>query len=70
MTLEQKSVAIVVLACAFLAALMLAGWVDQGRPIHPPVEEAVITSENIRCVVCHRVKSPGIVNQWKLSAHA
>lgn len=70
MSVEQKGVVIIVLACAFLAALTLVGWVDQGRRTEPPPPAAVITPENADCVACHRVKSPGIVDQWKLSAHA
>ncbi len=70
MNLNQKQTIIIVLAVFFLIVLSIVAWIEGGRArvIHAP--DAVITAENEDCVDCHLVKSPGIVGQWEISAHA
>lgn len=61
---------VIVLAVFFLITLSIVAWIEGGRAriIHAP--DAVVTSQNRDCVDCHTVKSPGIVEQWQISAHA
>ena len=70
MNLDQKQIVIIILAVFFMAMLTIVAWVEGGRALVVHAPKAVVTSENLACVDCHRVKSPGIVGQWEISHHA
>jgi len=69
-TLDQKQTIVTVLALFFLAELLIVAWVEGGRQRVVDAPDAVVTAENQDCVECHQVKSPGIVQQWRISEHA
>ena len=73
MTLKTKQVIIALLGGLFLLSLVFVQWMEVARKR----EEAGLKSAPVAvpasskaCVECHRLTSPGIVEQWRDSTHA
>ncbi|RLA86836.1 MAG: hypothetical protein DRG40_01935 [Deltaproteobacteria bacterium] len=72
MGLTLKKWLIILMSAAFLAALLIVGYIESGklRPEkRPPVR---ISKENRYCIDCHKRKgmAPKLIEQWEMSLHA
>jgi len=69
-SLNMKKVIVATLSVVFFIALLMVAWIEGGRKRVLEFPDINVTSENEGCMNCHQVDTPGVVRQWKESAHA
>ena len=73
MSLKAKRIVIAVLSGVFLASLVMVQWMEIVRKkeeagLIPP--HIVAPADSRKCVECHALETPGVVEHWKGSTHA
>ncbi|MCC7430258.1 hydroxylamine oxidoreductase [bacterium] len=70
MSLNAKRIVIALLSFAFLAALLLVGYIEGNKRILGKKAEIKVPVASENCVACHKIKTPSLVSQWEDSKHA
>ncbi len=70
MSLNAKKIVIAIIGIFFLGALLVVGAIESNKRIVGKKAFIKVAMNSKKCVDCHTVKSPSLVEQWRDSKHA